>query len=150
MGFSVSASFALLFVGLFIAFSGAYAVSENTFERVQNANEDQRQRMDTVQRTAVNVTRADRLDSCGVDLNVTNEGSTELSVNATDILVDGEYQTNWSDDATVEGVDTDVWLSGENLSVTIDDGITSDPSRVKVVSETGVATTAFPTGDTLC
>jgi len=150
MGFSVSGSLAIVFIGLFIGIGGIYTVTSNMAEQVQDANQDQRHRFDSIQETAINVTSVDRLDSCGIDLNVTNEGSTTLSVNRTDVLVDGEYQTGWRDAATVDGNATDVWLPNQTMAATFTDGIDTDPKRVKVVTDHGVAATGFPTGTTAC
>ena len=71
---------------------------------------------------------------------VNNTGSTALSVDETDALVDSDYRTDWRDNATVAGnATTDLWLPGEQLVF----NLTGDPGqRVKVVTEHGVADSA--------
>lgn len=156
MGFSVSTSFAVIALGTLAALGGVYAATTNGVERVQDATQAQQERIGTVHETAINISTADLLDlgltGCGVELAVNNTGRTELSVNDTDLLVDGRYQTGWEDDATVDGdADTDVWLPGEQLSVNVTSGLADDrPDRVKVVTGSGVAASRPVTGGILC
>lgn len=154
MGFSVSTSFAVIFFGTLVAFGGVYTVTANSVEQVQDARHQQEQQLHSTQETAINVTSTELLGSgsgCGVDVTVTNNGSTTLSIEETDILVDGIYQSGWADAATVDGDSgTDIWLPGQALSVQLTDGIDTPPSRVKVVTGSGVAATAFPDGDVSC
>jgi flagellar protein FlaF len=68
---------------------------------------------------------------------VNNTGSTTLSVDRTDLLVDGRYQV--PDTFAVAGTENrTVWTPGSQLELTVT-GVTSEPSRVKVVSGPGVA-----------
>jgi flagellar protein FlaF len=154
MGFSVSTSMAIVFLGTLVAFGGIYTATSNTVEQVQTTTDAEDERLYSTQKTAINVTTTELLgsdDGCGIDVTVTNNGSTTLSVAETDILVDGVYQTGWADAATVDGDgDTDIWLPGQALSVQLTAGIDTAPTRVKVVTGSGVAATAFPTGDVSC
>lgn len=138
MGFSVSGSAAIVFIGIFLAFSSAYTASANGFERVNDAtsavDDEALERQNTVLSIA-NATYNATNDTLSVD--VVNEGTTSLSVDATDLLVDNTYR----DDYAVREVDgdnsTDLWLPGERLHLEVN--ATTQPNRVKVVSGPGVA-----------
>lgn len=140
MGFSVSGATALLFVGMFISFGIAYSAAFNGFERVSDAYEDDTDRALARQNTALNVANAqwDGVDTLNVT--VENTGARTLAVNDTDVLVDGDYVTDFAVREVEGDADTDLWLPGETLHVEI---TTNDaPTRVKVVSGPGVAATA--------
>jgi len=140
LGFSVSGSAAIIFVGAFLAFSTAYTASANGFERVNDARSDVDDEALERQNTAINVTNAtydDGNDTLTVD--VVNEGSTELSVAAVDVLVDNTYRTDASV-RTVEGdAETDLWLPGERLHLEL--SVSTRPNRVKIVTGPGIAVT---------
>ena len=137
MGFSVSASAAIVFVGFVVAFTTLYPVAANGFERVTDARDDAADRALDQRNTAVelsNVSYENATDTLTVE--VTNTGATELSVAETDLLVDNTY---WTGNRSVDGdADTDVWLPGETLTITAGN-VTLEPERVKVVTEHGVA-----------
>ncbi|WP_336037652.1 fla cluster protein FlaF [Halobacterium yunchengense] len=142
MGFSVSGSAAILFIAAFVSVGILYSAAYNGYERVQDADEGHGERVLEQRNTAVNVTNV-TYDADGGDqltVNVTNEGSTTLSVEETDVLVDGDYLSreeyvDWSVDGAT---DTDLWLPGETYSVTVN---ATDPSRVQVVTGSGVTAT---------
>lgn len=143
MGFSVSGSAALVFVGLFLAFGMYHSATANSFERVSDAERDRSDALLDSRNTAVAISNAS-YDSSAEELTVEvdNTGSAQLRVSETDLLVDGEYRTGWESAATVAGdADTDLWLTGQQLSVTLS-GISSQPGRVKVVTGTAVSATA--------
>jgi flagellar protein FlaF len=152
MGFSVSSSFAVIAFGTFVAMSALYGATANAAEERQDAQADQRAHRAAIAETAVNITSTDvSVTGCSVEVRVNNTGSTELLVNETDLLVDGEYRTGWEADATVDGdADTDLWLPGEQLVVAVTDGITEAPDRVKVVTGPGVAATQRIEGGVVC
>jgi flagellar protein FlaF len=153
MGVSVSTYLAVVFIGLFIVLGAVYTSSANAFERVQDARQAEGELATSVRDTAINVTSTERFNpdnGCGVNITVTNNGTTPLSVNDTDVLVDGRYQTGWRASATVDGDDgTDAWLPREALNASFT-GFDSPPDRVRVVTETGVAVTGFPGGALAC
>lgn len=141
MGFSVSGSAAILFIAAFVSVGILYSAAYNGYERVQDADDQHGERVLEQRNTVVNVTNVTYNDTAGeLTVNVTNEGATSLSVNGTDLLVDGVYQersayVDWSVDGQS---DTDLWVPGETLSITVN---ASDPSRVKVVTSPGVTAT---------
>jgi flagellar protein FlaF len=140
MGFSVSGSAAIIFVGMFVAFGMWYTASANSFERVTEAGADRTDGVLDTQNTRIAVTGADYNQTGNETLVVTvdNTGTTQLSVPETDLLVDGRYARDWN--ASVGGeTDTDLWLSGEQLTITREVGNGTVPGRVKIVTETGVS-----------
>ena len=141
MGFSVSGAAAVIFATMFLTFGMWYTASANSFERVTEA---ENARSDTVletRNTAISITNVTYNSSADeLTVAVENTGAAQLSVESTDLLVNGQYQTGWAESATVAGKDTRLWLAGETLSMTV--AATTEPSRVKVATENGVSTTA--------
>ncbi|MFB6083633.1 MAG: hypothetical protein ABEJ94_05260 [Halorientalis sp.] len=142
MGFSVSGSAAIVFVGLLIGFSLLYGAVADSFERVSAAQDARTDDALRTENTAINVTSAEYDGTTDrLTVLVENTGATTIGLNATDFIVGNDYVTGWQDSATVAGQsDTWLWLPGERLNITIR---TSDvPSQVTVVTGTGVARTA--------
>src|SRR6056297_2155689 len=120
MGFSVSASTAVIFAGLFLALGIFYPAMANSYERVQAADADQADRaleqantdirLDDV--TVTNIGGGDNQ----LEVTLTNNGSTSLTVSETDLLVNGTYIHRSGLDTTVTNSDgnddstTDLWL----------------------------------------
>ncbi|WP_049930393.1 flagellin [Halosimplex carlsbadense] len=139
MGFSVSGSFAIIFVGALLAFGVWHTAASNGFERVTEAQSDRVDETLEQRNTAVAVESVtyDAVNET-LQINVTNTGSTSLSLDDTDLLVDNEYRAGWQDRATIDGtaLETDLWLPGEELSTNV---TVSDPQQVKLVTGLGVA-----------
>ncbi|AQL43100.1 hypothetical protein BV210_10405 [Halorientalis sp. IM1011] len=141
MGFSVSGSAAILFVGLFIGFGILFGAVSDGFERVSDAQDAQTDDALDTENTAINVTSTEYVGTTDrLTVLVENTGSTSIGLNTTDFLVENDYVTDWRGSATVDGQDdTWLWLPGEQLNVTIR---TSDvPARVTVVTGNGVTRT---------
>lgn len=143
MGFSVSGATVILFLGIFISFGVAYSAANDGFERVNGAYEENTEDELTRQNTAVGIGTASVANWGGqayLNLTVNNTGSTTLSVNDTDILIDGNYTNHTSDKmVTLEVGDdneTDLWLPGETLHANVS---VETPGRVKVVTGPGVS-----------
>jgi flagellar protein FlaF len=134
MGFSVSASTALIFAGLFLALGIFYPAMANSYERVQAADADQAERALAQADTDI------RIDTVsGGTIQVVNSGSTGLPVNETDLFLDGEYQPRSSVTKDVGGnTATDLWLPGETLTLDPAAGL-GGVNRVRVVTEHGVS-----------
>lgn len=140
MGFSVSGSAAIVFVGMFIAFGMYYSASANSFERVTDAETDRSDSLLEQRNTHVEITTAS-YDTGTLTVEVENTGASQLRLSDTDLLIDGRYETGWEAGASVATDDTtDLWLPGETLTITLSKD--SQPARVKVVADTGVADTA--------
>lgn len=142
MGFSVSGSAAIIFAALFITFGMWYTASANSFERVSEAEADRTDAVRAAGSSGVDITAATYSATSG-DLTVTveNTGAAQLTLESTDLLVDGQYRDGWQDTATVDGNgDTRLWLGSEQVTLTV--SLPSQPDRVKVVAETGVSDTA--------
>lgn len=148
MGFSVSGSWVLIFVGTFAAFGTLYSTTANTAEDYQDAREFQRSHLQEIQGTDVSITAVSLADGvgCGVNVSVENTGETTLDLNETDLLYDNDYQTGWQSSARIEGDgSTDIWRPGQTLSIS-DDDLLAAPDRIKFVSGPGIADTAEVTG----
>ena len=138
MGFSVSGSFALLFLTLFIIAGIVYPAVSNSVERVQEASAEIDALEMNRENTAINIT-AYSYNSSGnehVHLIVTNNGMTALHVDRIAILIDNEYQTDTHIvETSVDGNSTtNLWLPGEDVTI-ITDPSTTSPNTVVVVTE---------------
>jgi flagellar protein FlaF len=140
LGFSVSGSAAIIFVGLFLAFSTAYTASANGFERVTDARSAVNEAALDQQNTALSITTA-TYDASNDTLTVeaVNKGSTGLSVEAVDLVVDNRYRRNFTTRTVAGNATTDLWLPGERLHLEVN--ASTAPTRVKVVTGPGVAAT---------
>ncbi|MFC3476241.1 fla cluster protein FlaF [Halobacterium litoreum] len=142
MGFSVSGSAAILFIAAFVSVGILYSAAFNGYERVQDADDRHGERVLERRNTVVDVTNVTyNTTSDELTVNVTNSGATSLSVNETDLLLDGEFRSRSGYDSWSVGgqTDTTLWLPGETYSVTVTTA--SQPDRVKVVTSSGVAAT---------
>lgn len=141
MGFSVSGSAAIIFLGFLAAFGMIYTSASNGIEKVDSANQDVNEDLLEQQNTDIKITNTTFANNDTLHIYVNNTGTTTLSIEETDILVDNTYLTGF-DYRNVDGKsETDVWLPGERLHVkyTYSTNQSSPPSRVKVVTGTGVA-----------
>jgi len=143
MGFSVSGSAAIVFVGLFIAFGTFYSASTNTMEQVTDARSDWGDRDLAQRNTDIEITAAtynNTTERLAVEIN--NTGATALSVDETDLIADNEYL--FPERSDVDGdAGTDVWASGQRLTYNV--SVATQPDRVKVTTGTGVAATEVVT-----
>jgi flagellar protein FlaF len=140
MGFSVSASAAIIFAAMFISMGILYPAVANGMEDVSDARADSADVLLDQQNTAISVANVSYdAPSTTLTVDVDNTGTTDLSLDATDVLVNNSYATPSS--TAVEGdTDTDLWLPGERLTVTVDVSLTADGSnRVVVVTNHGIS-----------
>lgn len=147
MGFSVSASAAIIFAALFVSFGMWYTASANSFERVTDARAAQTDSALTTSNADITISAATYNASGNATLvvRVNNTGAAQFDLDSTDLIVDGDYVTGWQDNASVAGKsDTRLWLGSEQLTITV--SRPTMPDRVKVVAESGVSDTAGVTG----
>jgi flagellar protein FlaF len=139
MGFGVSGATAIIFLGLFIAGGTLVTTTSTTFEEVDEAHDERQEQLLDRRNTEVAVETARYNSTTGtLNLSVSNEGSTTLSVNGTTLLVDNQYESTAS--ARVDGITaTDLWEPGESMTLNL---TLAEPTRVKVVTEQGVADTS--------
>lgn len=151
MGFGTSGSALIIFTGLFLAVGTLYTATSNVSEDLDEAGEAQQHHHRAIQRTEMNVASAAWNGTEGnLTIAVNNTGETTLSVAYTDIIVDGTYvPIEDFERREVAGHRTDVWQPGEQLVLEDADtvaGFSGDPSRVKVVTENGIADVREVTG----
>lgn len=142
-GFSTSGSLLIIFTGLFIALGGLYTATANTGERLADATDDQQEEFQDVQQSNIEASAVWNETSSNLTVRINNTGETTLSVDAVDVVVDGEYVALGDfDRVEVEGSETGIWRPEEQLTLEGDATLTSAPDRVKVVTGAGVADTA--------
>ena len=145
MGFGVSGSTAVIFLGVLIASGTLYTAAAGSAEQVSDARGAETDELLDRRNTVIDVAEVVYNTSSGtLDVTVTNNGTTTLSVADTSLLVDNEYVLPNS--TAVDGdPDTDVWAPDQRLEFGVDANTTpgldasTTPDRVKVVAENGVA-----------
>jgi len=144
MGFSVSGAAAIIFAGLFVAFGMFYTATANTQERINDANQDWREGTLDRQNTDIELVDATyHANNDSLIVKANNTGAFTLSVNDTDLLADNELRTSFTE-RTVDGESaTGLWLSGQQIRYNV--SFASQPDRIKLVTETGVAETEVVT-----
>ncbi|NHN59171.1 MULTISPECIES: hypothetical protein [Halorussus] len=149
MGFSVSGATVVLFLGIVISFGIAHAAVNNGVEAVNDAYQDSTDKELSRQNTGITIGSAvANTASDTLNVSVENTGSSTLSITDTDILINGTYTSHDSmETLEVDGNDTTgLWLPGETLYFVYDYGSDSDftnaPTRVKVVTDSGVSAAA--------
>jgi flagellar protein FlaF len=148
MGFSVSGSAVIVFVGVVVAAGVAVPPVLGSIGDLAGAQGEQIDRGTETLNTDVAIESAVYNGTADeFTLNATNAGSTTLSVNKTSLLLDGTIQTRSGGEITdtaIGGTNSDatLWLPGETLEITVATG--TEPDRVKLVTGNGVERT---TGD---
>jgi len=154
MGFSVSASTALIFAALFLAFGTLYPAMANGYERVEEA--DAAKADHNLDQAQTDIILSDVIVNDGgpsgqiqeLTINVTNTGETTLTVAETDLIIQPDVGyvvwTNGANDDVrtfVEGDQgTNLWQPNETMEIEYDPGGNFDrPNRFKVISEHGVS-----------
>ena len=136
MGLSVSASSAIVFLGIFVAIGVLYPGVNNGFERVTDAQAGANERALAQTNTEVALVNASydtSTDTLVVRAN--NTGTQTIDVNETNLLADNNLT---SYDVSVAGDDTTgVWLPGEQATYRV--GLASAPDRVQLVVDYGIS-----------
>ena len=142
MGFSVSGSAAIIFVGVMVAAGIAVPALVGSMGALADSQGEQVDRGIDALNTEFEVTSAEYdSNTTMLTLDIKNTGSTTLGVSETSVLVNGVIQRD-ADLSTDVGGDSGatLWLPGQTLTIEIDyDG--STPERVKIVAENGIAET---------
>ena len=143
MGFSTSGAAAIIFIGALLAVGIAFPALETAHDRQSTAMDDRDDRALDVRNTAIDVTASH--DDGDLTVNVTNDGSTTLSVDRTDLLVDGVLQSSDELETAVdEDGDRTIVQPGETLTMSL---AHDAPNRLKVVTQNGVAETVTEVDD---
>jgi flagellar protein FlaF len=141
VGFSVSGSAVIIFIGAVVAAGIAAPTFVGSVDELASAHSEQIDQGTETLNTDIAIQNA-TYDSSAGTLNVTveNTGSTSLSVNDTSFLVDGEINTTAELTTEIGGTtDVAVWVPAETLEIRTDTN--SAPGRVKIVTENGVTAT---------
>jgi len=139
VGFGVSGSTAVIFLGVLIASGTLYTAAAGNAERISEASDAESEELLDRRNTVIDATEVVyNNNTTTLTVTVVNDGSTTLSVEDASLLVDNEYVQPSERSTTVDGdTDTDVWAPDTDL--VFETTRSSTPSRVKVVAENGVA-----------
>lgn len=151
MGFSVSAGTAIILVAAFASVGMLYTTAYNGYEQVQDASDIEQETDLATLNTEISITNITLNTTKNPDLvtvTAKNDGTNTLSVADTDLLLNGTYRSNLTysiraDSQTLSAGDsgTDLWQPQESLTISLRENV-SAPLGVKLISETGVSTTA--------
>jgi archaellum component FlaF (FlaF/FlaG flagellin family) len=137
LGLSVSASFAILAVAFFM---GAAPLLESFFyasnSLMDGANGVAEWKMSWA-RTKIALNNATYNGTLTL-VNLTNTGSTVLTVDGVSVLINGTYMDHNVTNATVEGKQTNIWSPNEKLRLELNVTAATD-ERVLVVTGNGVS-----------
>ncbi|AEH38138.1 flagellin [Halopiger xanaduensis SH-6] len=160
MGFSTSGAIIVILIGVLVAFSAivptVFNITSTTGDAFSAKNDQFREQANS----EIVIESFETESTVDAVVNVTNDGARSLSVERTDVVVNGEYYpTNDSDAETAiitndsTRSSSDVWLPGTVLQIEIDNSklesdseITGDGDRVKITTERGIAATAEISG----
>lgn len=142
MGFSVSGSAAIIFVGVIVAAGIAVPPIVGSFGELSSSQSQQIDRGVDALNTDIDIESATYDDENDeLELELENTGSTSLAVADTSLLIDGEIPDVGNVTTAVDGDGSaELWRPGERLTITVS-GVTQVPDRVKVVTENGIAET---------
>lgn len=137
MGLSVSASFAILAVAFFIGAAPLIEAMFYTSNRLmEGANEVAEWRMAWA-RTKAAIDNATYNGTLTL-VNLTNTGSTTLTVDGVSVLINGTYVDHNATNATIGGKATNIWSPNEKLRLELNVTAAVD-ERVVVVTGNGVS-----------
>jgi flagellar protein FlaF len=141
VGFSVSGSAAIIFVGVMVAAGIAVPSLVGSMGALADSQGEQVDRGIDALNTEFNITSATYNSSIStLTLKVKNTGSTTLGVNGTSVLVGGEIPDNGDVTTEVEGDSSaGLWLPGDTLTITVNPA--DSKGRVKIAAENGIAET---------
>ncbi len=138
MGFSVSAASVVVFIGVLISVSLLYTTAANNAEVLTEARTDAQERALEQRNTAFDVTNVS-YDGSTLVVNATNTGSTTLSVDDTDVVVDNRFEPGIVTKVAGGDPTSTLWVPGERLRIEVSIG--TEPDRVTVVAGPGVRET---------
>ena len=142
VGFSVSGSAAIIFVGVMVAAGIAVPSLVGSMGALADSQGEQVDRGIDALNTEFEVMSATYNASGNDDLEITlsNTGSTTLGVAETSVLVNGEIPDSEDVTTEVEGDQSaELWLPGDTLTITVNPA--DSTGRIKVVAENGIAET---------
>lgn len=146
MGFSVSGSAALIFLGLFVTGGMVYTTVANGFEQVSQTRADAADELLDRQNADINITDVTYDGDDTLHVYVENTGGSEIRINSTDLLADNEYlePVDKNEITSISNDKTNVWAPGETLHLqyTYATSPASAPSRVKVITPYGISDSA--------
>ncbi|ELY90418.1 flagellin [Natrialba hulunbeirensis JCM 10989] len=167
MGFSTSGAVLVILVGFLVAISVIVPTVFSVGAATGDAFAAQNDQLRDQQNTALSIdsfeyTGEDGESDADAIVVVTNDGSTSLSVDKTDLVANGHfYPTQGYDDETTiidgeaERDDSDVWTPGTQLEIELSDGGDAngeleftgdeDEDSIRITTERGVAETAWIT-----
>jgi len=139
-GVSTSGSLLVIFFGAFLALGTVYTVASNTTDNLSGAYSDELSTQSGILKTDLSVEATYHAVDGNLTVRADNDGSTDLTVGDTNVLVDGTFRSlPGFGIVTVDGRETDLWKPGAQLRI---ENRSAGADRVKVITEHGVAATA--------
>lgn len=138
MGFSVSVSTLLIFLGIMLAAGPLYGAWTYTQEELSDADDAALNDLMEKKVTQIDITGTTYTGST-YSAEVVNNGSAGVNVSRTTLLLDGELSS--ADKAVKGSTGSGLWLPGDTL--VINATTSTQPNRAKVVTPNGVSDTVI-------
>lgn len=138
MGFSTSGATMILFLGVLVSASVIIPSVERGMEDVFDAEDERNERVLDRRNAEIAIQNAtyNATAPTSLSVNVTNAGSVTLSVDKTDLLLNGTLETPSA--TTIDRVSgRSLWAPGETLQFVVDQP-PGEPARVGIVTELGL------------
>ncbi|MHB8587134.1 MAG: hypothetical protein ACYDDF_15000 [Thermoplasmatota archaeon] len=140
MGFSVSASVAIIALGLVSVAGVALDAAFGAWSNANAAERDAWSVRDSASRTNVTITAVAWNGSThSLSIRATNSGVSVLDASKAIFLVSGVWASNSVTNQTVENRSSSVWNPGETLAATLTNATwTTQPQSIELATEYGV------------
>jgi len=138
MGFEVSGTFLIIFFGVLVAMGAIYTTYDSTADRVTEAHDARLSDSIAQAETEIEIRLANwNSTSGGLTIEIENTGTTQLTVDRTRVLLDGDPTAPGdATERTIDGdSDTDLWGPGETLRLVYG----RNANRIRVVTEHGIS-----------
>jgi len=138
MGFEVSGTFLIIFFGVLVAMGAIYTTYDSTADRVTEAHDARLSDSIAQAETEIEIRLANWNSTSGeLTIEIENTGTTQLTVDRTRVLLDGDPTAPGdATERTIDGdSDTDLWGPGETLRLVYG----RNANRIRVVTEHGIS-----------
>lgn len=140
MGFSTLIASIILMTALIIAANISYSTLSKLQEFSWEAYREENNLKISKSHTAMNITNVTYNATLSkLYVYIKNTGSSEICVDKIEILLDGVLYTQNISSRTVNGDSSNLLLPLETVEIVVD-SVSTEPSRIKVVSHNGIST----------
>ncbi len=130
MGFATSITIVIFFTAFMLIASATYPVISHSAKNIMDSTNDKQKLQMSQLNTRINLMSVIQIGE-NINITISNEGSTVLHAETSDILVDGNY-TSYS--VSPSGL----WLPGKNAVFSVNAGAATNHT-LKIITENGIS-----------